>query len=117
MNLGLAGKRCLVTGSTRGIGRAVAEVLLDEGARVAIVARTDETVKAFSAELSTRFGRDHGGRLVVVDRSEAADEHHVSPEIVEGDLRNQGFEIISRDESFIGRPREDPWWLIVATKP
>ena len=59
----------------------------------------------------------HGGRLVVVDRSEAADEHHVSPEIVEGDLRNQGFEIISRDESFIGRPREDPWWLIVATKP
>jgi 3-oxoacyl-[acyl-carrier protein] reductase len=39
MDLGLAGKRCLVTGASRGIGRATAELLAAEGARLALVAR------------------------------------------------------------------------------
>lgn len=40
MDLGLTGKRFAVTGGTRGIGRAVVEGLLAEGARVAYCART-----------------------------------------------------------------------------
>ena len=39
MDLGLAGRACLVTGSTRGIGCAVAEQLVEEGARVATCGR------------------------------------------------------------------------------
>jgi 3-oxoacyl-[acyl-carrier protein] reductase len=39
MDLGLSGKRCVVTGASRGIGRATAELLAAEGARLLLVAR------------------------------------------------------------------------------
>ena len=54
MELELKGTRALVTGSTKGIGRAIAETLLDEGASVAICARTAADVETAVAELSDR---------------------------------------------------------------
>jgi 3-oxoacyl-[acyl-carrier protein] reductase len=51
MDLHLAGLRALVTGGTRGIGRAVVETLLDEGAAVAFCARSADAVAATEAEL------------------------------------------------------------------
>jgi 3-oxoacyl-[acyl-carrier protein] reductase len=51
MDLGLSGKRFLVTGGTRGIGRAVVDGLLAEGASVAYCARTSDAVVATQAEL------------------------------------------------------------------
>ena len=53
MDLGLNGKRALVTGSTKGIGRAVVETLLAEGASVALCARTADDVDAAVAELAS----------------------------------------------------------------
>ena len=58
-----------------------------------------------------------GGRLVIADRSEGVEQHHVSPGLVEADLRNEGFEIILREDIFIQRPGDDSWWLIVANQP
>ncbi len=53
MDLGITGRAVLITGGSTGIGRATAEVLAREGARVAVAARNqealDETVAALEA--------------------------------------------------------------------
>ncbi len=46
MDLKLKGNKVLVTGGTKGIGRAIADALADEGCDVAICARTDSDVQA-----------------------------------------------------------------------
>jgi 3-oxoacyl-[acyl-carrier protein] reductase len=56
MNLGLAAKMALVTGGSRGIGRAVAQGLAAEGARVAIVARDGAALEAAVAEIKAKTG-------------------------------------------------------------
>ena len=47
----LAGKRALITGGARGIGRAIVERLLDEGAAVTLTARDGEAAKRAVADL------------------------------------------------------------------
>lgn len=46
MDLGLAGRACAVTGASRGIGLATAKLLVAEGARVLLVARGEEGLRA-----------------------------------------------------------------------
>src|ERR671936_746373 len=52
MDLGLAGATAVVTGGTKGMGRATAECLAGEGARVAVLARgkeaLDDTIEALT---------------------------------------------------------------------
>jgi gluconate 5-dehydrogenase len=47
----LSGRTALVTGSTRGLGLAIAQALADAGARVAVNGRSAETVEACAAEI------------------------------------------------------------------
>lgn len=51
MRIDLTGKTALVTGSTQGIGRAIATALADAGARVAVNGRNSDTVASVISEL------------------------------------------------------------------
>jgi NAD(P)-dependent dehydrogenase (short-subunit alcohol dehydrogenase family) len=57
MDLQLQGRRAIVTGGSRGIGKAIARVLAEEGVDVAIVARNAGPLAAAAAELSAATGR------------------------------------------------------------
>ncbi len=57
MDLQLAGRRALVTGGSRGIGKAVAAALLAEGAEVAIAARDPDRLDEAAADLGVVAGR------------------------------------------------------------
>lgn len=56
MDLGLRGKTALVCAGSKGIGRACAEALSAEGARVAICARGGDTLSRTAGEISERTG-------------------------------------------------------------
>jgi 3-oxoacyl-[acyl-carrier protein] reductase len=59
MNLDLSNKSALVCGSTQGIGKATAIELAQMGAKVILVARNEESLRAVKAELSTAKGQQH----------------------------------------------------------
>lgn len=67
MDLLLEGKRALVTGGTRGIGRAIAEQLADEGADVAICARNENEVLETVAALAAKGVAATGAAVNVAD--------------------------------------------------
>lgn len=66
MDLQLTGKRVLVTGGTRGIGRAIVETFLAEGATVCFCARNADEVAKAESEL-TSAGIAHGASVDVGD--------------------------------------------------
>ena len=73
MNIDLSGRTALVTGSTRGIGRAIAAALLDCGARVAVVGRDSERAQAVAGELAGGDGdRARGFAADLADTAQAA---------------------------------------------
>jgi NAD(P)-dependent dehydrogenase (short-subunit alcohol dehydrogenase family) len=67
MDLGLKGKSVLVTGSSKGIGLAIAELFADEGANVAICARNADEVAKVVTRLAAKRVKAWGQGLDVAD--------------------------------------------------
>ena len=68
MDLGLKGLRAVVTGGTKGIGRAAANIFAQEGANVAICARNADEVKAAVKDLIAQGVHALGTGIDVADK-------------------------------------------------
>ena len=71
MDLELSGKTALITGGSKGIGRAVAEVLAEEGCNLHLAARTEADLAALRDDLNGRTGAQVS--IHPVDLSKEAD--------------------------------------------
>jgi 3-oxoacyl-[acyl-carrier protein] reductase len=105
----LAGKRALVTGSTRGIGRAIAETLVQCGARVAIVGRDLAKAEAVAAEIgagSIGFACDVGDPAQVMALVAKVESAFGGLDIL---VNNAG---VTRDNIML-RLRDDDWETVL----
>jgi NAD(P)-dependent dehydrogenase (short-subunit alcohol dehydrogenase family) len=90
VDLGLTGRRALVTGASKGIGFAVADELLAEGATVAICSRTTEELKSAAEELRSR----HSGAMIVDLVTDVTDADQVQALLDESAARLGGLDIL-----------------------
>lgn len=84
MDLQLTGRTALITGGSKGIGRAAAQVLSDEGCNLILVARTRDTLEAAAAEI--RASRQVNVRVIAADLSSDAAVRRVAEEAGEIDI-------------------------------
>lgn len=72
MDLGLRGERVLVVGASRGVGRAVARLLAEEGARLRLVARDGEALARLAEEIRKQGGEVEWSVADVTDAGQTA---------------------------------------------
>lgn len=105
MKIDLTGKTALVTGSTRGIGRAVAQALADSGARVAIVGRDKSKADAVAMEI----GKDSLGFA-----ADVADSTQVTALIADVEKAFGGIDILVNNagltrDNLVMRLKDEDW--------
>lgn len=66
----LKDKVAVVTGSTRGLGRAIAERYAEEGARVVLIDRSGDTLQGAVAEMKEKYNQVYGYVMDVTDRQQ-----------------------------------------------
>jgi 3-oxoacyl-[acyl-carrier protein] reductase len=101
----LSGRAALVTGSTRGIGRAIAESLAGAGARVAVVGRDAERAQQTAAAISSAgrgYGCDVGDVAAMTALIEAVEKDFGAIDIL---VNNAG---LNRD-NLLMRLKDDDW--------
>jgi len=85
----LEGKRCLITGGSRGLGRAMAEAFAREGARVAITFKNNEDDAAEAREALAALGAE-----VLVFRGSVADGKHAAQVVAEVNRAWGGLDVL-----------------------
>jgi 3-oxoacyl-[acyl-carrier protein] reductase len=106
MDLGLQGLKAVVTGGTKGIGRAIAHTLAAEGAHVALCARNAEEVAATVAALQAEFaGQTISGSVVDV-----ADGPALAAWVQAGAQAMGGLDIVVANVSALAIAADDAAW-------
>ena len=103
MDLQLNGAKALITGGTKGIGRAIADALADEGCHVSICARNTEEIDAAVADLSAKGVTAFGQSVDVGDGDALKAWIDASAEAL------GGIDIIVSNVSGGGAQGEDAW--------
>ena len=84
MDLELRNKRALITGASKGSGRAVSDVLADEGCDLAMVARTEEDLSKAAEDI--RLRANVNVQILAADLSLSADQQRVAATFPEIDI-------------------------------
>jgi NAD(P)-dependent dehydrogenase (short-subunit alcohol dehydrogenase family) len=84
MDLGLRGRKALVTGASKGIGRACAEVLAEEGCDVVLVSRTAADLEAVRAKIAGEH--NVSVRYFALDLSDSRNVDKLAAECADTDL-------------------------------
>ncbi len=88
MDLGLKNKRVVVTGSSRGIGREIANQFYKEGAKLTLIARNKEVLQ----ELVSSYGGEKSGHnFICVDLNKKNEPTRVANEIIS---KNQKIDVV-----------------------
>ncbi len=104
MDLKLSGKRVLVTGASRGIGRAIADAFAAEGCALAICARGEEALTRAAAELRARGVSVHDAVVDVADGDALAGFVHAA------DVALGGLDVVVSNASAGGRLTGPEQW-------
>lgn len=97
MDLGLTGKTALVTGGSRGIGKAIARELAREGVHVAICGRDEQAAKAAADELS----KETGGKVIAF-RADTGKAEDVKRFVADAAAALGGVDILVNNAARIG---------------